>query len=104
MKKFKVSLMAVLAIVIGIAASSFTTQKPAPSTMNWYEYVGTDPANADHYQLLTSEPICEELPIEVCAVQTNEGASGKPDQDELDAIKSASSDFEQQANNLKYRE
>jgi hypothetical protein len=106
MKKFKIIFLAVSTVIFGFLASSFTIDYTAykNTSMNWYEFVGTDPANPSHYQLFSGVPGCNSDPIEVCAVYTNEGAAGKPDQNELNTIYSNSSEFTQQADNLKYRE
>lgn len=105
MQKFKVSFVAVIAVIFGFLASSFTIEHHAKKTtsMNWYEFVGTDPTDANDYQLLSGVPECASDPVEVCAVQADEGATGKPDQIELNTIESNSSHFTQQTNNLKYR-
>ena len=100
----KISLFAVLAIFIGLAASSFTVHSARATTMNWYEFNGTgSPGNADDYDLATSDPTCNSAPDKVCAVQADEGDAGKPSQSQLDAIKTASNIFTQTAVHLRYR-
>lgn len=49
MKKFKISMIAVVALVMGIAASGFTNHKVPNSshTMHYIRYDGTDNSNAE---------------------------------------------------------
>ena len=104
MKKIKVSFFAVIAIIIGMAASSFTIHAAKTTAMNWYEFNGTgDPADAADYDLATSDPTCNTTPDIVCAVRADEGNTGKPSQSELDAIVTASGSFTLQASNLRYK-
>jgi hypothetical protein len=104
MKKFKISLLAVLAIFIGIAASSFTTHPVKKTTdLQWYVFTGTgSPADAGNYEPAPSVPSCNTSPDVVCAIQATDD-NGLPNQTELDAINSASSDFTQMAPRLKYK-
>lgn len=106
MKKFKVSFVAVFAIIIGMAASSFTVYKAAvkkTTSMNWYEFTGSTPSvAADYSDALPGEPECNSSPEVVCSIYAHDD-NGKPNQDDLDAINSASNGFTQTAENLKYR-
>jgi len=76
MKKFQVSIFAVIAIVMGIAASAFTAQKPAkvqhPSTTTWFKFMG-DPSNLTELQDNTEYSYADGLPCSgqdvICAVE-----------------------------------
>lgn len=56
MKKFKISMIAVMAIVLGIAASAFTSVKVHPPkgvlTVSWFKYTG-DPTDLTQLQTNT---------------------------------------------------
>lgn len=49
MRHFKISMIAVLAIVMGIAASAFTSNRAnsnkKPLTTTWFQFMGSDPTN-----------------------------------------------------------
>jgi len=88
MKKIKVSIFAVIAIIMGIAASAFTAQKPAkvqhPSTTTWFKFMG-DPSNLSQlkdnteYSYVDGQP-CPGQDV-ICAVQYtgNSTAGSHPD-------------------------
>jgi hypothetical protein len=76
MKKFKISMIAVVAIVMGIAVSAFTAQKPAkanhPLTTTWFKFMG-DPSNLSQLKDNTEYSYVDGLPCSgqdiICAVQ-----------------------------------
>ena len=81
MKKFKISMIAVMAIVLGIAASAFTAKSTVKHnhTMRFIEFTCSDnskgqiEASGNWLDLGTSEPIltCDEGSGIVCYVQYN---------------------------------
>jgi hypothetical protein len=46
MKKFKISIIAVMALIMGIAASAFTAPVNSPTVNEWFTYDGSGPLNA----------------------------------------------------------
>jgi hypothetical protein len=54
MKHFKISMIAVVAIVMGIAASAFTSStaksNKKPLTVTWFQFMGSDPTNVSEVQ------------------------------------------------------
>lgn len=86
MKRFKVSL-AIVALILGIAVSAFTTKESSAKAMfvdSWYEFVGTDPNDpADYNQVSftnSDQQAIETCPASevVCASKFTRGASGQP--------------------------
>lgn len=83
MKKFKISVFAVIAIVMGIAASAFTSpnfhSNKKPLVITWFQFMGSDPTNvADvqnymNYQYVNGSPCSGSSKI--CAVDVNGIAS-----------------------------
>lgn len=83
MKHLKISMFAVIAIVMGIAASAFTTSKEVNSsngslTTTWFKFTG-DPTNLSQIQDYTKYSYVDGQPCSgsnlICAVQTNGVAS-----------------------------
>jgi hypothetical protein len=84
MKHLKISIVAVVAIVMGIAASAFTSKKivkdEAPETMTWFQFTGSDPTNVAqvqnylNYSYTDGQP-CSGLTNKICAVEANGVAS-----------------------------
>lgn len=102
MKKFKISILAIFAIIIGIAGSAFTSPNSKLQTDNWYVLAnGTDPTVRTNYTLST-EPDCEASPETVCAIQVPESTTN-PSQNALNAIMSASGNFTEDDPNVKYK-
>lgn len=104
MKKFKISIVAILAIVISIGLSSFTLfQKP--SSQKWFTLTGSDMTAASSYSVAPgngADPQCPTVPGDVCAIYANDDGNGNPVQSELDAIRSESSQFTVDHPNLEY--
>jgi hypothetical protein len=94
MKKFKISMLAVAALVIGLVASSFTIPQSSKKTLTdeWFIYKGTgsmtDPSRYDYQG---SDPGCPNTNV-LCAVKV-QNDSGVPNQDALDALSSSTSGF-----------
>lgn len=95
MKQFKFSLIAIVAIVMGIAGSAFT-HKPVPKAgeVAWYIYNGSgamdDPASY-HFDD-GSEPACPSSIQELCAIQV-EGDGETPGETELKSLYDNNNEF-----------
>ena len=91
MKKFKISMLAVAAMVIGLVASSFTIQS-VKTTDEWFIYKGTgsmtDPASYDYQG---SDPGCPDTNV-LCAVKV-QNDDGIPNEEALEALSSSTSGF-----------
>lgn len=83
MKHLKISMFAVVAIVMGIAASAFTSSKSVnfgkePLTYTWFKFTG-DPTNLSQIQDYTNYSYVNGLPCSgsnlICAVEANGTAS-----------------------------
>lgn len=85
MKQFKISMFAVIAIVMGIAASAFTTSKMASPdkgqlTTTWFQFMGTDPTDLsqvqdyNNYSYVDGTP-CSGSTNKICAVEADGVAS-----------------------------
>jgi hypothetical protein len=104
-KKYGIGMAAVL---IAISAAAFTTNKThKPLTQQWFVLNSGNPANNTSYQLAPgggADPGCPTDPNTVCAVLTSPDASNSniPDQSQLTAIKTASSNFTKRLNGLEY--
>lgn len=102
MKKY---LSGLCAITLAVAMTAFTTPRNnGPRALQWYNFNGGDPSLAASYTLNTggADPGCPVQPTTVCAVKTNAGSGNHPSQSDLNAIKTASNNFTQQASNLEY--
>ncbi|HEU5054507.1 MAG TPA: hypothetical protein VFT78_15435 [Hanamia sp.] len=83
MKKIKVSLFAVIAIVMGIAASAFTHRHEIikhPATLTWFSFTGSDPTDAAQVKnsmnyTWTNGQACSGSTNKVCAVRVDGIAS-----------------------------
>jgi len=84
MKRFKISMIAVFALILGIAASAFTTnrqtsQKTGKLTITWFQFMGSDPTDLTQVQDNTNYSYQTGLPCSgsnhICAVQTDGVAS-----------------------------
>lgn len=79
-------MLPILAAIVGIAASAFTTVKPNSRSGNlsdtWYQYNGAQtPAarkTASNYAKISSDPLCAETKNE-CAVELNQDFGNTPD-------------------------
>ncbi|HXS55665.1 MAG TPA: hypothetical protein VN726_06050 [Hanamia sp.] len=79
MKKFKISMIAVFAIVMGIAASAFTSSpvnsNMKPLTTTWFQFMGSDPTNVADVQNYQNYSYVNGLPCSgssrICAVQVD---------------------------------
>jgi hypothetical protein len=105
-KKYGIGMAAVL---IAISAAAFTTNTHKPLGKNWFvlNSPSSNPANNSSYSLAPgggADPGCPTQPSTVCAVFTAADASNSniPDQTQLTAIQTASSNFTQQAAHLEY--
>ncbi|GAA4314600.1 DUF6520 family protein [Compostibacter hankyongensis] len=104
----------VLAAIVGIVASAFTTVRSTsqqPLADAWFELSGPDRTQASSYTLAVNgsgqDPDCPTEPDEVCAIfatQEGSGANAHPDQDDLDDIIADSDNFTKSADNLEYKE
>jgi|GEM_PF-1918049 len=83
MKKFKISMFALIAIVMGIAASAFTSpaihSNKKPLVTTWFQFMGSDPTNVGqvqnylNYQYVNGSPCSGSSKI--CAVDVDGIAS-----------------------------
>ena len=89
MKKIKISLFAVLAIIIAMAASSFTTRSVHTNTEEWFSYDGGTMTVPGNYTYEGSEPPCEEGQSSLCAIKVLNDGSGSPDQSALNTLYNA---------------
>lgn len=104
MKKFKVSIIAMLAILMGIAGSAFTTRHAELMTnSSWYVLAdNANPEVSTNYTLFSGEPDCSANPETVCAIQVSESGSN-PSQGALDAIIASSNHFTEADVDVKYK-
>ena len=94
MKKFKISLFAVIAIVMGIAASAFTAPK-VKLTDAWFTINGSaDPSLASSYTYSGTTSPCSGKD-ELCAIKGTKDPLQpmQPRQADVNAAKTASSNF-----------
>ena len=106
-KKYGIGMAAVL---IAISAAAFTTgNSHKPLAKKWFTLNSalSDPSLQGSYSLAGgtgADPGCPNQPNTVCAVFTSPDASNSniPDQTDLTAIQTASSNFTQQAAHLEY--
>ena len=106
MKKFKISLLAVLAIALGIGLSSFTTSHK-PTSQKWFSLTGSERTIASSYTPsggTGADPQCPATPAAVCAIYANDDGNGNPVQSELNSIRTLSSDFTDVEEDLEYHE
>lgn len=104
MKKIKVSVLAVAAILLGIFGSAFTTAKPANNTLDgWFIYNGSGALdNPASYAYNTSIAPCSDH-ISFCAMKGNRQASpnqNRPTQQSLDDASTASNAFANEVTDL----
>ena len=96
MKNVKFAFIAVLAVILTIAASSFKMQQP--TNQKWFVYSGSgDPATASNYTVAPNngaDPQCHEDAPVVCAVLATDDGNGHPVQTELTSIADDSNDFQ----------
>jgi hypothetical protein len=103
MKKFKVSLVAVLALIFGIAGSAFTTHSVKQTGQIWYALAANaDPTQTDNYSPADGDPGCTGDPDVVCGILVNDNGD-HPSSGDLSAVKSASMDFTQANANVEYK-
>ena len=94
MKKFKISLLAVFAVILAITASSFTVRPTHTNAEVWFTYDGgtmTDPAS---YTYAGTEPSCVGN-TRLCAIKVLDDGSGSPDQSALNSLDNSSNHFSQ---------
>lgn len=97
MKKMRISVLAVAALLLGVIGSAFTAPKAEKNTLldGWFKYNGgtkTLPSNYTYYG--TSEP-CDDI-VKYCAMKGDRQASpnqARPTQASIDAAQSASTNF-----------
>jgi len=96
MKKFKISLFAVIAIVMGIAASAFTAPVNRPNVNQWFTYDGSGPLNnPSSYTYSGTTATCSGH-VQFCEFNGIRQASPNdmlPTQASLDNASSQSNDF-----------
>ena len=111
MKKFKVSFLAIAAVVTALFASAFTM--PATSagktTDVWFIY-NSGPENSQESFIIMEEqgdPGCNELDPVVCAVKlpasTVSGHTDQPDQTALSNLYSSTNSFTDEDENVRYK-
>lgn len=95
MKHFKISFLAVFAVVLGIAASAFTTKGKSTEsgkfTIAWFQFMGSDPTDLSQVQDNTNYSYQTGLPCSgsnrICAVHTDgiatQGEQPSPFSDQL---------------------
>ncbi|HSV10123.1 MAG TPA: hypothetical protein VLI68_05100 [Hanamia sp.] len=96
MKKFKISMIAVVAIVMGIAASAFTVPK-TNLTDAWFTInTGSDPNLASSYTYVGTTSPCSGS-TQLCAIEGVRDGSNpdQPLQSSVDDAATASSNFTQ---------
>jgi hypothetical protein len=94
MKKLKLSLMGVFAIVLGIATSSFsTTQTSTTTNEEWFIYLGGSMTDPSSYSYNGTDPGCADTD-ELCAIKvTND--NGQPDANALQELYDNNNQFSQ---------
>lgn len=94
MKRIKISIIAVIAIVMGIASSAFTAKSPvkSPATLYFYQYTSSSTAQADIQNIANYQRAPESCGggDHVCGVflSTNKPSGQQPVVSEFDAEKS----------------
>lgn len=94
MKHFKISMIAVVAIVMGIAASAFTLPK-APRSEGWFTInPNSDPNLASSYTYSAETPACSASDV-LCAIEGTQDPvhPTQPLQSDVNSAKTASSNF-----------
>jgi hypothetical protein len=94
MKKIKVSFIALLALMIGTVASSFTIHSPKKTADSWFRYDGGTVTSPASYTQVSMEPGCIGSNT-LCAIYTLVGTNSKPDQNALNNLSAASNGFTQ---------
>jgi hypothetical protein len=104
MKKFKVSFVAVFAILLGIAGTAFTNKPSARLTgSSWYQLAASaDPSVASNYSKVSQAPNCPSAVNPVCAIFVPDNGT-HPLQADVDNIKDATSDFTLEDMDVEYR-
>jgi len=104
MKKCKVSFVAVIALVIAIGVSSFTTLHKTTS-QKWFAFSGTGSnTSASNYTPASggsgADPNCNYDPVMVCAIYATDDGTGHPVASELSDIVRDSDTFQEQLDGL----
>lgn len=95
MKKFKVSLFAVLAVILAITASSFTVSPVHTADEEWFIFDGGTMTVPGNYSYAGSNPGCEGS-ARLCAIKVLNDGSGSPDQSALTSLYNSSNSFAQE--------
>jgi len=96
MKKFKISLFAVIAIAMGIAASAFTAPVKSPTVNQWFTYDGSGPLNDPASYTYSGTTATCSGHVQFCEFKGIRQASPNdmlPTQSSLDNASSQSNDF-----------
>ena len=94
MKKFKISLFAVMAVILAITASSFTVKSIKTNTEDWFAYGGGTMTDPNSYTYAGSEPSCAGT-VRLCAIKVLNDGSGSPDQTALNSLYNSNNHFSQ---------
>jgi len=86
MKRIKVSIVALFAILCGFGLSSFTKPTPPkPYADSWFVYNSGSMTSPNSYTFSSTEPICAET-SRLCAILVLNDGSNKPDQAALTSL------------------
>lgn len=104
MKKFKISFVAILAVVIAIGLSSFTPSQRTTS-QKWFAFNGTGSNTSPSSYVPASggsgaDPNCSYDPVMVCAIYATDDGNGHPVSSELSDIVRDSNTFQDQLDGL----
>ncbi len=95
MKRIKISIVALFAIVCGLGLSSFTrTTAPAPVTDSWFIYNGGTMTSPGSYTYSSTEPTCAQT-TRLCAIHVLNDGSDQPDQPALTSLYNNNNQFKQ---------
>jgi hypothetical protein len=100
MKNFKVSLLGLFAVLIGMAVSSFTI-KPVPeaNSVVWFNYVSGPVDDPASYSYQGEDPGCSNT-NRLCAIRVMEDENQQPDADALQQLYDDNNNFTQPVANL----
>ena len=85
MKKFRISFLGVLAIIIGLMASSFSVKQGTKTGSGvWFTYNGGTKSLQASYDPAGGDPMCDNTE-KLCAIRATDD-NGRPDNTELQAL------------------
>lgn len=95
MKKLKISIVALFAIICGLGLSSFTKLAPAtPNADSWFIYNSGSMTSPASYTFSSTEPTCAET-TRLCAIHVLNDGSNKPDQAALTSLYNNNDQFQE---------